>query len=63
MRKFHRFENFAVTLNGAIIAVAGAALTFETANAAAHELLRRKALAAVGALPRGEYAIRELESL
>lgn len=53
-----KLQNFAVTLNGAIIRIAGIALTFESANQAAQEMLRRKSLAAMGALPKGEYDVR-----
>jgi len=57
-----KLSNFAVTLNGAVIRIAGIALTFETANQAALELLRRKSLAAMGALPKGEYEIKAVRS-
>ena len=51
-------QNFAITLNGSIIRIAGVALTYQSANQAAQELLRRKSLAAMGALPKGEYDMR-----
>lgn len=63
MKKYRRFENFAVTLNGAIIFIAGVAMSFETRGAAMLEVIRRERLMRAGALPRGDYGIRELESI
>lgn len=56
-----RYQNFAVTLNGAIIFIAGVALTFETSGQALLEVIRRERLMRAGALPRGDYQVKAVQ--
>jgi hypothetical protein len=57
-----RRSNFAVTFNGMIIKVAGIAVTFDVYKKALQEVIRRERLMRAGALPRGEYGVKAVES-
>ena len=55
--KTAKLSNFTLTLNGAILLVEGVAVSFDVAVQAYLELDRRRTLAALGKLPKGNYGV------
>ena len=52
-----KLQNFIITLNGAIVYVAGIALSYDRAHEAYNEVDRRRELSRKGLLDEGHYAV------